>query len=96
MIKLQEALKFAEKETGITPEEIMARGRTKEVVKARNLTASYLRTTHDMTYPQIGRLLGGYDSTTVMHMCRRCEYYKDKINDQELRRQVEEQEIKFK
>jgi len=50
---------------------IESRTREQEIVKARDLIVYLLREYGDLSYPAIGRLLGGRDHTTVMHACEK-------------------------
>ena len=52
---------------------IEAHSRRKEVVQVRDVIIYLLRQYGDMSYPAIGRLLGGRDHTTVIHAFRKME-----------------------
>ncbi len=51
----------------INPESVYEATRRKEVVRARQVTMFILRNDFDVSFPQIGRSLGGKDHTTVIH-----------------------------
>lgn len=51
----------------VTPESIFEATRRKEVVRARQVVMYILRNDYDISFPQIGRNLGGKDHTTVIH-----------------------------
>lgn len=57
----------------VTPEELTGPGRARELVRAR---AAISRVARDQgySYPQIGRLLGGRDHTTIMHLIKEYPY----------------------
>ena len=47
--------------------------RRREIVQARQVAMYLMRTDYNISYPLIGRKLGGKDHTTVMHSCERVE-----------------------
>lgn len=51
----------------ITPEQIIGKGRKKEIVVPRQLFMYLLRTELELSYPSIGDKIGGRDHTTVLH-----------------------------
>ncbi len=55
---------------GVTREEIKGHGRGRTVVMARQFVMHWARRRTGMSYPQIGRLLGGKDHTSVLHGVR--------------------------
>src|SRR3990167_7287368 len=52
---------------GFTKKEVVSSSRKQEVVRVRDSVAFLLREYGDMSYPAIGRLLGGRDHTTIIH-----------------------------
>lgn len=52
---------------------IESRTRRQEIVKARDLIVYLLREYGDLSYPAIGRLLGGRDHTTMIHAYKKTE-----------------------
>lgn len=54
--------------------ELRGDGRSDYLVEARAIVARILRD-RGMSYPQIGRMLGGRDHSTVMHMINRLPFY---------------------
>ncbi len=56
---------------GFTKTLIESHTRRQDVVKARDLIAYILREYGDLSYPAIGRLLGGRDHTTIIHAYRK-------------------------
>jgi chromosomal replication initiation ATPase DnaA len=61
-----QALERIASEHGVTALEVLGRGRTKSVARARAHFAHVLRASTELSYPEIGRLLGR-DHTTAMH-----------------------------
>jgi chromosomal replication initiation ATPase DnaA len=57
------------KEAGLPTDLVLSRASTWPVVNVRNAFIRYLRETHNMSYPQIGNLVGR-DHSTVMHSLR--------------------------
>ena len=71
---------------GITAEELVGRGRSREVALPRQVAMYLMREEVNASLPQIGEMLGGRDHTTVMYAC---EKVADMIErDDRLRRQV--------
>lgn len=60
------------RETGVSMDELVGPSRLKEVVSARHLAMWRIAMSRpDMSLPQIGRLFGDRDHTTVLHGIRR-------------------------
>jgi hypothetical protein len=53
--------------------EIRSKYRRRDVIVWRQAIAHALRTTTGASLPQIGRYLGGFDHTTILHACRTVE-----------------------
>jgi len=71
---------------GLSPEELIGRGRSREVALPRQVAMYLMREEVNASLPQIGEALGGRDHTTVMYAC---EKVADMIErDDRLRRQV--------
>lgn len=51
--------------------DIIRRVRKKEIANARQVIAYCLRLMTTMSFPEIGKLLGGRDHTTIIHSCKR-------------------------
>jgi len=63
------AFAAAEAVYGVTLPELLGQGRSRHLVKARALVAWTLRTLGEaVSYPIIGRMLGGRDPTTIMNL----------------------------
>lgn len=58
-------------------EHIMGRSRAEPLPYYRNLVAWIVREITDVSYPQLGRALGGRDHTTAMNAHHRAEAYRD-------------------
>jgi chromosomal replication initiator protein len=64
---------------------IYEKTRRKEVVKPRQIIMYILREDFQVSYPAIGKKLGGRDHTTVIHSCEKIK------NDLKLNRELEEE-----
>ncbi len=56
---------------GISVEELLGRSRTRPLVIARHVAMYILRQQTDLSYPEIAKVFGGRDHTTVMHAVRK-------------------------
>lgn len=54
-------------------EDILGKKRTKEIVTPRQVTMYLLRHEANLSYPEIGRVMGGKDHSTIMHGCSKVE-----------------------
>ncbi len=54
---------------GVEVEQITGKSRTRDLVHARQVGMYVCRQETDLSYPQIGKVFGGRDHTTVMHAC---------------------------
>lgn len=52
---------------GIKQEELMSKKRSRELVYPRQITMYLMRSQLSLSYPNIGKLLGGKDHTTIIH-----------------------------
>jgi len=57
----------------ISIEDLLGRRRNKEVVVPRQITMYLLRHEGNISFPEIGRELGGKDHSTIMHGCKKIE-----------------------
>lgn len=71
--KWRDVIDLVAASTGITPREMASERRLARIVKPRMMACWLMREHCLMSYPQIGRRLGGRDHTTVMNACRRVE-----------------------
>lgn len=70
----------------LTPEELTGRGRSQPVAHARHVAMYLLRAENGLSYPRIGRVLGGRDHSTIRHGVTKIE--KDIAEDDTLRAEV--------
>jgi len=54
-------------------EDLLGKKRTKEIVVPRQITMYLLRHEASLSYPEIGREMGGKDHSTIMHGCSKIE-----------------------
>lgn len=54
-------------------EDLLGPKRTKELVSARHIVIYLLRHLCSLSYPEIGRKMGGKDHSTIMHGCKKIE-----------------------
>lgn len=66
-------------EFGVTVDDILKDNRTHNAVLARHATYYLVRKLTGQSFPEIGRLNGGRDHTTVMHGCNRIESAEGKL-----------------
>lgn len=57
----------------IPVEDLLGRKRNKEIVHPRQVVMYLLRHEASMSFPEIGREMGGKDHTTIMHGCKKVE-----------------------
>ncbi len=67
---------------------IIEKTRRKEVVRSRQVAMYLLREDYNISFPMIGRKLGGRDHTTVIHSCEKIK--NDKEQDGELNQEIEQ------
>jgi chromosomal replication initiator protein len=70
----------------IEPGNIYEKTRRKEVVKPRQIIMYILREDFQVSYPAIGKKLGGRDHTTVIHSCEKIK--NDLKTDSELEEEI--------
>jgi hypothetical protein len=58
----------------LTYAEITGKGRARDMVKARTAVSMALRK-RGLSYPQIGRLLGGRDHSSIIYYCKGCTHF---------------------
>ncbi len=54
-------------------EDLLGKKRTKEIVTPRQITMYLLRHEANISYPEIGKVMGGKDHSTIMHGCKKVE-----------------------
>jgi chromosomal replication initiator protein len=67
---------------------IYEKTRRKEIVRARQVAMYLLREDFNISFPLIGRKMGGRDHTTVIHSCEKVK--EDLETDVELAQEVEQ------
>ncbi len=67
MLPSFEILQTVAKAYNISVDDITGRRRSKDIAEARQLTAYFLRRVNNLSYPAIGRILGGKDHTTAIY-----------------------------
>ncbi len=70
----------------IKEEQLLGRGRSRDIALARQVVMYLLRTETTASFPTIGEILGGRDHTTVMYGCEKIEDLLE--TDDSLRKQV--------
>jgi len=70
----------------LSPEEIIGKGRRENVVRPRQVAVFLIRTETRLSYPCIGKELGGRDHTTIMHAFKKAlaEMEKNDMFEQEI------------
>jgi chromosomal replication initiator protein len=58
---------------GLSPEEVTAKDRTGDALRARQIGMFLSRRMTQRSYPEIGKRWGGFDHSTVVHACRKIE-----------------------
>ncbi len=66
----QQIMSEVAKAYGVTLNDLRSAGRTKEMVKPRHEAMYRIATETELTFPQIGRMFGKRDHTTVLHAVR--------------------------
>jgi len=72
---------------GVTPADLKSKGRSKEVVRPRQVAMYLIRQLTGASLPEIGQFFGGRDHTTVLYATQKIG--KLLAEDAELRRTVE-------
>ncbi len=70
-ISLEDIVKVVAHFYGIEEKLIYDKNRRKEIVEARQMAMYILREDYNISFPHIGKKLGGRDHTTVMHSCEK-------------------------
>lgn len=66
-------VRLAATSVGVTPDEIIGKGRLKPIATARMIVCWIVRRDTKWSYPHIGRLMGKRHHTTIVSACRRVE-----------------------
>lgn len=66
-------LKIVASYYSVTVDELLGQKRTKELVRPRQIAMHIIRSELNLSYPTIGKEMGGKDHTTVMYACEKME-----------------------
>lgn len=83
-IRFQEIIRWVSEKTGYSKAELMSGRRFNDLTLARHLVWQLGKKTTTLSYPQMGKLFGGRDHTTVMHAIRKTPANIDEIVKQML------------
>lgn len=85
-VSVEEIVKTIADFYNIDPQNIYEKTRRKEIVRSRQVAMFILREDFNISFPLIGRKLGGRDHTTVIHSCTKVkdEIGKDPVLNQEV------------
>lgn len=89
----QAILEAVATEFRITPAELTGPRRSRRVVRPRQVAMYLLRDLCQLSFPQIGEVLGGRDHTTAMHGYEKI--VQEMENDDELRRHLEQVRVRL-
>lgn len=70
-VRFQEIIRWVSEKTGYSKAELMSGRRYYDLILARHLVWQIGKKTTSLSYPQMGKLFGGRDHTTVMHAIRK-------------------------
>ena len=70
-VRFQEIIRWVSEKTGYSKAELMSGRRYYDLILARHLVWQIGKKTTTLSYPQMGKLFGGRDHTTVMHAIRK-------------------------
>jgi len=73
VMSLEEIIKLVSEHYQIRVSEIKSKRRTRKLVQPRQLAMYLCRTVAGASLPEVGRVFGGKDHTTVLHSCRQVE-----------------------
>ena len=78
---IQEIVEVVSQFYDIDPQTVYERTRRKEIVRCRQVAMYLLREDFNISYPMIGRKMGGKDHTTVIHSCNKIKEDLQKDHD---------------
>ena len=87
-VSIEEIIKTIAHFYNLTEELIYEKTRRKEIVRARQIAMYLLREDFNISFPLIGRKMGGRDHTTVIHSCEKVKA--DLLTDPEIGQEVEQ------
>ena len=94
-VRFQEIIRWVSEKTGYSKAELMSGRRYNDLILARHLVWQIGKKTTTLSYPQMGKLFGGRDHTTVMHAIRKTPSNIDDIVKQMLDDLKKEKEIYY-
>jgi len=87
-VSIEEIIKTIAHFYNLTEDLIYEKTRRKEIVRARQIAMYLLREDFNISFPLIGRKMGGRDHTTVIHSCEKVKA--DLLTDPEIGQEVEQ------
>ncbi|MCX6810230.1 MAG: chromosomal replication initiator protein DnaA [Candidatus Berkelbacteria bacterium] len=87
IVPIDKVIKAIQKFYNISFDDIVSKRRNKEIIKPRHMTMYILHHIIGMSFPDIGRELGGKDHTTIMHGCK--SITKDINNSKQIKDELE-------
>ena len=72
---------------GVAKDEILGKSRLQDVALARQVSMWFMKKELNLSYPAIGKVLGGKDHTTILHGCQKIETCR--VNNIKLQQQIE-------
>ena len=91
---IKDIVKIVSEHYKLEESSVYEKTRKKEIVKARQVVMYLLREDFNVSYPLIGKKLGGKDHTTVIHSCLKIK--NDLKSDPQLLQELEQIRIMFK
>lgn len=86
-VSIKEIIKLIAEFYNLEEETLYEKTRRKEVVRSRQIAMYVLREDFNISYPLIGRKMGGKDHTTVMHSCLKVK--EELKSDPEIHNEIE-------
>lgn len=86
-VSVEKVLKAIQKFYNVSIEDIISQKRNKEIIRPRHVAMYILYNISGLSYPEIGRELGGKNHTTVMHGCKSVS--KDLYNSKQFKDEIE-------
>jgi chromosomal replication initiator protein len=87
VVSAEKVLKTIQKFYNVSIDDIVSSKRNKEIIKPRHVAMYILYNIVGLSFPEVGRELGGKDHTTIMHGCKVVN--KDLGNSKQFKDEVE-------
>ena len=87
VISSDKVLKVVEKFYNVSIEDISSKKRNREIIRPRQVSMYLLKNVVGLSYPEIGRELGGRDHTTIIYGCK--EISKDLSSSNKIKDEIE-------